>query len=187
MKILLPVLLLTFFSTSSFAQKANDLTEAIIVADKGWGVVSLGAKRKTIEAALGEGQARSLDNESYSVSYPNKGVRVFYTKQKDEADTIFLYNSMEEYPNFVTPAVKTDKGISWRSSAEDVLKAYGKPKQDFGDSGGDNAWRRLEYDKTDFLFQSGELKRIGIHTELCTLCPEKRQDKLPTPQAPGRE
>ena len=165
MKILFSIFLLTLFSAFSFAQQTNEETEPALVAGKGWGVVALGAKRSIIEAKLGEGINRSKYDDVYFVDYPKKGLQISYTNKKDEAYTIFLYNNQKRYESFVTPAVKTDKGISWTSQPDDVLKAYGKPKKDFKDDSGNNAWRRIEYDGIDFLFELGELKRIGIHSE----------------------
>lgn len=164
MKILFSILLLTLFSTLSFAQKAKEQAGPIIIAGKGWGVVSLKAKRITIETALGEGENGSKFDDLYFVDYPSKGIQISYTNSKDEAHTIFFYNNQKRYESFVTPPVKTDKGIGWSSSPDDILKAYGKPKNDFSDESGRNAWRRLEYDGIDFLFELGEMKRIGIYT-----------------------
>ncbi len=165
MKILFSILLLTLFSAFSFAQQAKEETDSVLVAGKGWGVVSLKAKRKTVEAKLGEGENGRKYDDVYFVDYPKKGLQISYTNKKDEAYTIFFYNNQKRYERFVTSSVKTDKGISWTSQPEDILKAYGKPKNDFKDDSGNNAWRRLEYDGIDFLFELGELKRIGIHTE----------------------
>ena len=92
-------------------------------------------------------------------------MQISYTNKKDEAYTIFLYNNQRRYKNFVTLAATTDKGISSTSQPDDVLKAYGKPTNDFKNDSGNNAWRRLEYAEIDFLFEVGELKRIGIYAQ----------------------
>ncbi len=56
--------------------------------------------------------------------------------------------------------MKTEKGIDWASSAEDVIKAYGKTPDDFSDES--KSWRRIEYPGIDFRFEAGKLVRVGI-------------------------
>jgi len=55
-------------------------------------------------------------------------------------------------------SVKTDKGIDWNSSPEEVIKAYGKPAEDYSGPG----WRRMVFDGIDFRFENGVMVRIGI-------------------------
>jgi hypothetical protein len=164
MKILFSILLLTLFSAFSFAQQKTQETESVVVAGEGWGIVSLKAKRKAVEIKLGEGINRSQYDDVYFVDYPKKGIQISFNNKNDEANTIFFYNNQEHYESFITPDVKTDKGISWKSKPEDILKAYGKPKNDFESESGKDTWQRLVYDGIDFLFEFGELKRIGILT-----------------------
>lgn len=158
-------------STLSPAQKANEKSESVLITDNGWGTVSVGAKRKIIETVLGKGEhdGRKYD-DVYFVEYPQKGIQISYTNKSDEAYAIFFYNKQTYYGDFVTAPVKTDKGITWSSSPEDVIKAYGKPPRDFSDDTGNNAWRRLEYDKIDFLFEYGRMTRISVSNEHCTGC-----------------
>lgn len=170
MKLLFSILFLMLFSSLAFAQQVKEDGEPLLIAGKGQGVVAIGAKREVIEAVLGKGENRSKYDDVYFIDYPKKGVQISYTNKADEAYTIFFYNNQRRYENFVTCPIKSDKGITWKSSPSDIIKAYGKPTREFRDESGNNAWRRLEYDKTDFLFEFGELKRIGIHTELCTHC-----------------
>jgi hypothetical protein len=89
-------------------------------------------------------------------------VQISYTNKTDEAYAIFFYNKATYYGDFVTAPLKTGKGITWNSSPEEVNKAYGKPPRDFSDDSGYNAWRRLEYDRIDFLFESGKMTRISV-------------------------
>jgi hypothetical protein len=117
----------------------------------------------------GEHDGRKYD-DVYFVEYPQNGTQISYTNKPDEAYAIFFYNKQTYYGDFVTAPVKTDKGITWSSSPEDVIKAYGKPPRDFSDDTGNNAWRRLEYDKIDFLFESGRMTRISVSNEHCTGC-----------------
>jgi hypothetical protein len=152
-------------------QKANERSESVLITEKGWGVVSVGAKRKVIEAVLGKGEhdGRKYD-DVYFVEYPKKGVQISYTNKSDEAYVIFFYNKQTYYGDFITAPVKTDKGVTWSSSSEDVINAYGKPPRDFSDDTGNNTWRRLEYDKMDFLFERGRMTRISVSNEKCTSC-----------------
>jgi len=145
--------------------------EPFIVTDAGWGAVVVGAKRKDIEARLGKGEhdGRRYD-DVYFVEYPQRGVQISYNNKNDVAYAIFFYNKQTYYGEFVTAPLKTDKGIDWNSSPEDVIKAYGKPPKDFADESGNNRWRRLEYDKIDFLFEGGRMTRISVSPKKCTGC-----------------
>lgn len=161
MKILFSALLLTLFSTLAFAQKAKEETEPVVVAGKGWGVVVLGAKRKDVESVLGEGKDRSKYDDVYFVDYPEKGIQVSYKNGKDTLANVYFYNQQRRYENFSTASVKIDKGISWNSTPDELIKAYGKPKGDF-DSGD---MRRIVFKGIDFRFEGGKMVRIGIPGE----------------------
>jgi hypothetical protein len=111
MKIIFSFLLLTFFSTISFAQKAEEAAP-FLIPGKGWGEVQVGAKRTNIEKAIGPGSNGSKYDDIYFVDYPEKGVQISYTNKADEAYSIFFYNNQKRYENFVTPPIKTEKGIT---------------------------------------------------------------------------
>ena len=133
-----------------------------IVIVPGQGVFSVGTKRVDLEAVLGDGKADSNFDDVYFVEYPKAGVQVSYENSKNTVHVFFLYNQQARYEGFAIPVVKTDKGIDWNATPDDILKAYGKPKKDFSDEGPAKSWRRLEYPGIDFLFQGGRLGRIGI-------------------------
>jgi len=126
----------------------------------GHGVFRYGAKRKDLEAVIGEGDSSNKYDDVYFVEYPAAGVQVSYDNGKDTVHVIFLYNNAPRNGGFVVPKVLTDKGISWNVTDNDILKAYGKPLKDFSDDS--KSWRRLEYTGIDFLFQGGHLGRIGV-------------------------
>jgi len=48
--------------------------------------------------------------------------------------------------------------VDWKSSPNDVIKAYGKPKEDYKGEG----WRRMVFDGIDFRWENGVMVRIGI-------------------------
>ncbi len=126
----------------------------------GQGVFSIGTKRSDLEQALGEGDPDSSFDDVYFIEYPKAGVQVSYRKDTNTVHVIFLYSGQARYEDYAVPVVKTDRGIDWRSTEKDVLKAYGKPHKDYSDNSG--SWRRLEYPGIDFLFTGGKLGRIGI-------------------------
>jgi hypothetical protein len=161
--------------TTPFTSKTSEKVEPVLITENGWGKVVVGAKRKVIEAVLGKGGHDGHKYEDvYFVEYPQKGVQISYINKRDEAHAIFFYNKQTYYSDFVTAPVKTDKGITWDSSPEDIIEAYGKPPRDFRDETGNNAWRRLEYDKIDFLFQQGRMTRISVSPKHCTGCEKER-------------
>ena len=153
------------------AQKASGTGEPMLITEKGWGTVSVGSIRKDVELILGKGDhdGRRYD-DVYFVEYPQKGIQISYTNETDEVYVIFFYNKPTYAVDYIPASVRTDKGVTWKSLPKDVIKAYGKAPRDYSDDTGNNAWRRLEYDKMDFLFESGRLTRISVSNEKCTGC-----------------
>jgi|ERR1043165_281536 hypothetical protein len=140
------------------AQQSEDTSEPLIVAGKGWGKVSLGVERKTVESVIGEGQNRSRYDDVYFIDYPAKGIQISYNNKDNTLTNVYFYNRQRRYENFTTFQGKTDKGVDWNSSPNDVIKAYGKPKEDYKDEG----WRRTVFDGIDFRWENGVMVRIGI-------------------------
>jgi len=128
----------------------------------GQGVFTIGTGRSDLETLVGDGERESKYNDVYFVDYPKAGIQVSYENGKNTVHVIYLYNKLARYENFVIAKVKTDKGIDWNSSPEDILSAYGKPVHDYSNEGPVKYWRRLEYAGIDFLFDGGRLGRIGI-------------------------
>lgn len=160
-------------STQSSALQPNGNSKPIPITENGWGKVVIGADRKVIEKVLGKGHEGSKYEDVFFVEYPQKGVQISYASVSNKAYAIFFYNKQTYYGDFQTTPAATDKGITWNSSPEDVIEAYGKPPREFSDATGGSIWRRLEYDKIDFLFERGRMTRISVHSKLCTGCEEK--------------
>ncbi len=130
-----------------------------IVIGKGWGKISLGVSIKTIESVLGKGQKSHGITNCYSVSYPKKGVLIFYTNTEHRAKTIHFIKKGKYFEHFETFNGKTAKGIDWNSTKKDVKNAYGKPLKIF-------VLSRFVYDGIEFLFSRRKLVRIGVPGEL---------------------
>lgn len=151
----LGLLLLNFVAV--FGQQSDNTSELLIIAGKGWGKVSLGATRNVVDIVVGESQNRTSFDDVYFLDYPAKGIQIsFYNN--DTLRAVFFYNGQLRYENFATFKGNTDKGIDWRSSANDVINAYGKPKEDHNGNG----WRRLVFDGIDFRWENGVMVRIGV-------------------------
>jgi hypothetical protein len=131
-----------------------------ITKTPGNGVFQYGAKKRDLEAVIGEGEPDSKFDDVYFVEYPAAGVQVSYDNKKHTVHVIFLYNNAPRSKGFTVPKVLTDKGIGWDATAEDILKVYGKPLKDYDDDS--KTRRRLEYPGIDFLFGGIQLGRIGI-------------------------
>jgi len=139
-------------------QLSDNSSELLIVAGKGCGRVSLGVARKTVESVIGEGQKRSQYDDVYFIDYPTKGIQISYNNIDDTLDNAYFYNGQYRYENFATFDGKTDKGVDWKSSPQEVIEAYGKPKEDYAGEG----WRRIVFDGIDFRWENGVMVRIGI-------------------------
>jgi len=161
MKILFSILFITLISTLAFAQESKNQNDALIVAGKGWGKVQVDAKREDVEAILGKGEGeegnKALD-DVYFREYPKMGIQVSYTHKENKVVAIFFYNKQRRYENMAKSPVKTEKGIDWSATYEQVKKAYGKPKEDFSGEG----WRRVVFEGIDFRFENDVMVRIGI-------------------------
>jgi hypothetical protein len=133
----------------------------LIVAGRGWGEVHVDATRQAVESLLGAGEGQEgskyLDGV-YFREYPDKGVQVSYTHKEDKVVAVFFYNKQHRYENLATAPVKTDKGIDWTASPDQVKKAYGKPKANYSGTG----WRRMVFEGIDFRWENGVMVRIGI-------------------------
>lgn len=158
MKKLFAQLFLLLICGVAFAQQSDTPSEPLIVAGKGWGKVSLGVDRKTIESVIGEGQNRSRYDDVYFIDYPPKGIQISYNNSDDSLHNVYFYNRQHRYENFATFEGKTDRGVDWKSSPRDVIKAYGKPKEDYKEE----RWRRMVFDGIDFRWENGVMVRIGI-------------------------
>ena len=146
----------------SFAQQAKDKTRPVIVAGEGWGSVRLGAKRTDVESGLGKGENLEKYSDVYFVDYTELGLQVSFNNTDDRIHAIFFYNKQRRSEEFGFFVVETSKGIGWSSSEEEVIKAYGKPKNDFSGDDGGGTWRRLVFDGIDFRFENKRLVRMGI-------------------------
>lgn len=124
----------------------------------GEGVFKFGIPRKELEKIVGQGEPGSTYDDVYFVEYPHYGVQASFDNKTHNVHVIFLYPGASD--EVLRASVRTQKGIDWKSSEEDVLAAYGEPLKDFSDES--KSWRRLEYPGIDFKFGGGGLDRIGI-------------------------
>lgn len=139
-------------------EKTKINNKGFVVAGEGWGIVRLNATRTDIENALGKGKLRSKYNDVYFIDFEEIGVQVSFNNSDNRVKAIFFYNHQQLDENLEVFNGETDKGINWSSSEEDILRTYGKPKNDYSGIG----WRRLVFDGIDFRFENKKLVRIGI-------------------------
>ncbi|MCG8208470.1 hypothetical protein [Tenacibaculum finnmarkense] len=111
-----------------------------------------------IDEVLDRGKVRSRYSDIYFIDYESKGIQISYKKKEKTAYTIYFYNKDKDYTHFETFDLKTLEGVNWISSREDILEAYGKPKNDYIFEDG----CRIVYDKFDFRIINGTLRRIGL-------------------------
>jgi hypothetical protein len=109
---------------------------------------------------LSSGENRSRFDDVYFIDYPAKGIQVSYNNTDNSLHTVYFYNGQRRYENFAPFQGRTNKGVDWKSSPGDVIKVYGKPKEDYEGPGW--GWRRLVFEGIDFRFENGTMVRIGI-------------------------
>lgn len=156
-------LLLLFLLLGAASTKAQDSKENRIIVGKGWGDVSLGAKRKVVDKLLGKfvTDGRVYD-DVYFVDYLSKGIQVSFNSKANTVHAIYFYNKQFREQHFAVFQGKTEKGIHWKSTLDEVLTAYGKPINHYSGDGFAGPWHRLVYEGIDFRFESEVLVRIGI-------------------------
>ncbi|CAK6694720.1 hypothetical protein BBFGKLBO_01700 [Synechococcus sp. CBW1107] len=154
-------------AVSAPAVEAEDPSAAgtKIVAGEGWGQVRRGVSQSDVEAALGApDNVREFDDAVFH-DYSSHGIQVNYKKRNMHVDAIFFFNNQSVSPGFEPFDGGTDKGITWISTEEDVLAAYGAPVNDYkGDEGGVKV-RRMAYSAIDFMFEDGRLVRIAVGSD----------------------
>jgi len=136
-----------------------------IIAGVGWSRIIRGATRKNVEVLLGKGEGDERNpnlKDVYFREYKQNGIQVSYKQATDRVEAIFFYNGQRLDPGYVTPFLRTEKGIDWNSSPKDVLTAYGEPVGDFGGPNPRGTWRRIEFKGIDFRFENDILVRISV-------------------------
>lgn len=155
---LLRLMALFFLCEAALAQPSHASSVPPIVAGKGWGTVLLGADRKTVESTFGAGKNEKRYDDVYFIDYPTKGFQISYGNKDDIVTAVFFYNRQRGQKHFETFQGRTDRGVGWAASPDDVLKVYGKPTADYSGE----AWRRLAFAGIDFRWENGVMVRIGV-------------------------
>ena len=140
----------------------EDQAKYRVAAGKGWGPVQIGVDLKTVDAALGKGLAGSKYSDDYFREYPPNGIEVSFDSKGNTVHAIYFYNGQWDSVNVGAFCGQTDRGINWRSTAEDVKRVYGRPESDFSDTDSGGTWERLVFEGIDFRFENGKMVRIGI-------------------------
>jgi len=151
-------------SNANFAEtdcKQNE-KQARIIADEGWGPVRLGAPQEEVEAFLGKGISGSRYSDVYFENYETKGLQVSFNNASNTIHAIYFYNGQQDDPEFASFCGEVDKEINWRSSINDVKKAFGTPIKEFSGTGPGGTWTRLAFAGIDFRFENGKMVRIGV-------------------------
>ena len=99
---------------------------------------------------------------TYFKDYAPKGVQVSFENASNEVHAIYFYNGQRGSEEVGKFCGRTDKGISWQSSVDEVRKAYGQPTADYSGSDKGGTWERLVFAGIDFRFENGKLVRISI-------------------------
>ena len=137
-------------------------TPAKIVAGEGWGPVRRGVGQSQVGAALGAPDNVTEYDDCVFHDYLSRGIQINYFKANMHVDAIFFYNNQSDMPDFDTFDGETDKGITWSSTEDDVLAAYGNPVNDYKNSDNGIEARRMAYSAISFRFQDARLVCIAV-------------------------
>lgn len=151
--------------SSTIATKTNcreNEGNTSIVAGTGWGPVHIGAGAKTIDDFLGKGRLAGKYSEVYFKNYEMKGIQVSFENASNKVHAIYFYNGQRNDNQFQTFCGRTEEGVTWQSSVEEVKKAYGQPSGVYSGKDAGGNWKRLVFAGIDFRFEDEKLVRIGV-------------------------
>jgi hypothetical protein len=140
----------------------DDATQPRIVAGEGWGAVRVGAALQAVDEVLGNGQSENRYSDVYFKEYVAKGVQVSFENGSNKVHAIYFYNGQRNGEEIGIFCGRTDKGINWQSSPDEVKKAYGHPTAEYSGADSVATWQRLVFAGIDFRFENRKLVRIGI-------------------------
>lgn len=105
-----------------------------------------------------------MDGEPAVVFYDylDEGVQASFIKSEMTVNALFFFGGRGDHADFSQFAAGTEKGITWASSPDDVLSAYGSPINDYKSDDGGHEWRRLAYSDLSFRFPNGQLETIAV-------------------------
>ena len=93
--------------------------------------------------------------------YLSKGVQVSFVEPEMTVNTIFFFSGEGDHSEYAPFGAGIDKGLTWNSSPDDVLAAFGAPANDYKSDDG-LEWRRLAYPEISFRFQNGALETVAL-------------------------
>jgi hypothetical protein len=140
----------------------DDAAQARIVAGEGWGPVRIGAALQAVDDFLGDGQSRNKYSDGYFKDYVPKGVQVSFENASNKVHAIYFYNGQRDKQEFGIFCGRTDTGVNWQSSIDEVKKVYGHPTAAYSGTDGGGTWQRLVFAGIDFRFENEKLVRVGI-------------------------
>ena len=140
----------------------DDSGQPRIVAGEGWGVVRIGAAFQTVDDFLGDGQSGNSYSDVHFKDYAAKGVQVSFENANNKVHAIYFYNGQQNSEESGKFCGRTDNGINWQSSFDDVKKAYGQATAEYSGTDPGGTWQRLVFAGIDFRFENGKLVRIGV-------------------------
>lgn len=170
------VLLLVFTSAMGLYAQPNDPRAPVpsgsaIVAGRGWGSVRIGSTREEVEAGFGKPEyfedSSFPPNESYG-SYYKKGVMVVYQTQglrvihlRFIGDGLLYASGSVSFGSFQG---QPDKGLAWKTSVVEVIRAYGTPlkREAYNEYKTKIEIVHLTYPGAEFLFKGDKLFQINI-------------------------
>lgn len=129
-----------------------------ILRGQGCRKLKIGASIEEIESVIGKGQNAGNDNDySYYVDYEPMRIRIIYRFDTHKVIEIYFINK----ENGTTYNGKTQEGIGWNSTKQDIKKIYGRREYL---PGADWNTRRnvFRYDGISFRFEKNKLVVIGI-------------------------
>jgi len=142
--------------------RSEDKAGSTIVAGSGWGKICIGTDRSEVEEILGKGEFLPKFDGVYLLIYKPKGIRVSLSNIDQTVHVIYFYNKQKGFEDFAVFNGKTSTGIDWNSTVDQVIKAYGKPIEDYSGNNTSGNWRRLAFKGIDFVYEDGRLVRICV-------------------------
>lgn len=152
-KVFVSILFVVFWSGIVLSQDLSELEESLI-SDGSWGKVKIGSSMPEVEKVLGKPTKLEEVKDTIYADYFIKDILIIFSTETKMVEAIIFSRSSESK----NPLFRTDKGISFFSNEEDVLRIYGEPKKINVEKND----RKLYYKGIIFNFRNNQLHAILI-------------------------
>ena len=152
--VLMAIVLTSFWVV--FSQSPN--TSEWLMTENGWGDVKIGQSVDQVDEILGKPTRQSPVGDMIFADYAWSSVLFVYVSDTHRLGAIY-FDNRTTLKDKNALLFRTDAGISWNSTEDDVVRAYGTPLKIKASTNR----RRLIYRAMQFLFIKNRLTAVCVN------------------------